>query len=139
MIVRAVQIDEAVAEVLEHGERRRAAVDELAVRARGGKDALQDQLAAFARLDAELLELRIQRLRIAELKDRLDRAALRAGADQRLVRALAEDELERADDDRFARTRLAGHGDEAGRERPFEFLDEREVADAEGGEGGGHG
>ena len=74
----------------------------------------------------------MSRLRVLHFEDGLHRAALRAGADQRLVRAFAEDELERADDDRLARAGLAGDRDEAGAERPFEFLDEREIADTQG-------
>ncbi len=108
------------------------------VRAGGGEDALHDQLRLLARLDALLFELRVQRARVLDFEDRLDGAALRAGADERLVRALAEDELERADDDRFARARLAGDRGEAGPKLPGELLDEGEIADAEGGKGGDH-
>ena len=102
VIVRPVEVHQPVAEQLQHGERGRAAIDELAVRAGGGKDALQDELRVLARLHALLREPRVQFVRIAEVKDRLHRAALRAGADERFLRPLAEDELERADDDRLA-------------------------------------
>jgi hypothetical protein len=43
-------------------------------------------------------------------KNRLDRAGLRAGTDKRFIRALAEEQLERTDDDRFAGPGLAGDG-----------------------------
>ena len=139
VVVRPVQVHEPVAEQLQHGERGRAAIDELAVRAGGGKDALQNELRVLARLHALLFEPRVQARVVAYREDRLDRAALRAGADERFLRPLAEDELERANDDRLARTRLARDRGEARRERPRQLFDEREIADAERGQGGGHG
>src|SRR6187455_865810 len=72
VIVRAVQVHESVPELLEHGERRCAAVDELPVRARRGEDAFQDQLRTFARLHALFLELRVDRASITYGKNRLD-------------------------------------------------------------------
>ena len=138
VIVRPVQVHEPVAEQLQHGECGRAAVDELAVRPRRGKDALQNELCVLARLHALFFEPRVQVRVVFHGKNRLDRAALRAGADERLLRPLAEDELERADDDRLPRTRLARHRREARRERPRQLFDEREIADAERGERGGH-
>jgi hypothetical protein len=54
------------------------------------------------------------------------------------VRTLAENELERADDDGLARAGLARDRRETRRKRPRQLFDEREVADAERGEGGGH-
>ena len=130
MIVRAVQIHEAVAELREHGERGGAAVDELPVRARCGKDALHDELAVFAALDALFIEPRVQFRRVLDVKERLDRAAIGTGADERFIRALAEHEFERADDDAFAGARLACDRDEAGANMPFQLLDEGEIADA---------
>ena len=57
VIVRAVEIDEVLAEALEHAERGGAAIDELPVRARGGEDALDQELPVFARLDPLLRQL----------------------------------------------------------------------------------
>ena len=87
-----MEVHEAVAEQLEHGECGRAAVDELAIRAGGGKDALQNELRVFARLHALFFEPRVEGRVVLHGEDRLDRAALGAGADERLVRAFAEDD-----------------------------------------------
>ncbi len=75
----------------------------------------------------------------SRVETRLHRAGVRAGADQGFVGALAQQELEGADDDRFARAGLAGDGGKPGSERPLEVLDQREIANAEGGEHCGHG
>ena len=75
-------------------------------------------------------------LRIADVENRLDGAALGACADERFVGAFAEDELERADDDAFARAGFAGHSDEAGTEQPLKFLDQCEVANTKRNEHG---
>ena len=66
------------------------------------------------------------------MEDGFDRAILRTGADERLVRALAEHQLERTDDDGFAGARLARDGGGTGTDRPFQFIDEREIPDAKG-------
>ena len=121
VIVRSVQIDQFVAKTFQHRERGRRAIDELAVAAAGGKRALDNQLVR-ARLHSRFLELRIQFREIFAGKNRFDRARFRAGADERFVRALAEEQLQRADDDRFARAGLAGDGGESRRDLPFQIL-----------------
>jgi hypothetical protein len=91
----------------EHGERRRAAVDELPVRsprcaktrftmscpnpAHGSMPCSSSHAFSF--------------FASGKLEHGLDRAIFRAAADERFVRALAEHELQRADDDRFSRSR----------------------------------
>ena len=111
MIMGTVKIDEVVAKLLQDRERRGAAVDELAVRARGGKDALDQELAVFAGLHALLLKFGIDRARVLNLEDGLDSAAFGASPDQRFVGPFSKDELERADDDGLAGASLAGNDD----------------------------
>ena len=85
------------------------------------------------------LDLRVERAAILHLERPFDRAGIRAGADLPFVGALAQQKLERADDDRFARAGLARDGDEAGRELPVEFFDQSQVFDAQRGERCEHG
>ena len=139
MIVRPMQVHEPVAEILEHRKCGRAAIHELPVRPRCGEDALDQELAVFARLDALLFELRVEGTRFADFEDRLDRAGLGAGPEQGFIRPVAQDELERAHDDRFARARFASDDRVARPKLPGELLDQGEIANAEIGESGGHG
>ena len=66
-------------------------------------------------------------------------AEIGPGADERLVRALAEQELQRANDDRFARAGFARDGDKARRHLPFEIFHEGEVFYPQQSKDGGHG
>ena len=61
----------------------------------------------------------------------LDRATVRAAADQRPVRARAEHEIERADDDRLARAGLAADGVVAGLKLEREVRNQREILDSQ--------
>ena len=103
MIVRAVQVHEQVAQLLEDGQGGRRAVDELPVAARLGEGALDDQSAVHAAFETVFVELRIERAAVVHIEGSLHGARVSAGADEGLVRALAEQELERAEDDGFAR------------------------------------
>ena len=137
MIVRSVQIDQLVAQILQHGERGRRSIDELAVCARRRKAAFHDQLA-LARFDARLAQLRIQFFQLGPFEDCFDGANIGAGADQRFVGSFAEEQLQRADDDRFARAGFSRDGGESRRELPFQILDQRQVLDSQQGQNGGH-
>ena len=77
--------------------------------------------------------------RIFHVEDGFHRARIRPGADEALVRALAQEQLQRAQDDGFARARLAGDGDKTGGKLPVEFFDQSQVLDAERGERCQHG
>ena len=65
------------------------------------------------------------------VKHRLDGAAFLAAADERAVGAFAEDEVERAEDDGFARAGFAGDDVAAGLEFQREVAHEGEVFDAQ--------
>ena len=70
VVVRAVQVDEQVAELLEHGERRRRAVDELPVAARLGEGALDDEIALDAAFQAVFFEFGVERAAIVHVEAR---------------------------------------------------------------------
>ena len=123
--------DQGVADAFQDTEGRRAAIDELAVRAGLGEDALHDEFLARAWIDALIKETGVQFLRVVEMKDGLDGAALRSAADERLVGALTENEFQCADDDRFSRAGLAGDGGKPARQGPFQIFHEGEILDPE--------
>jgi hypothetical protein len=60
------------------------------------------------------------------------------GADERFVRAFAEQKLQCADDDGFARASFPGDGNESGSELPLEIFHEREIFYSQQSEDGGH-
>ena len=72
----------------------------------------------------------------SNLEHRLNRTTLRAAANERAVRALAEREIERADDDGFARAGLAGDGVVAALKLQRQVGDEREVLNSQRGKHG---
>lgn len=138
VVVWAVEIDEEIAKGFEDGEGGGGGVDELAIGAGGGEGALEDEGAILAGLGTGVLDAGVDGGGVIEMEGGLDRAGIRAGADEGFIGALADEELESADDDGLAGAGLARDGGEAGGESPLEVLDEREIADAEGGEHCGH-
>ena len=137
MIVRAVNVHQPFTQHREGVQRSGRAVDELAVGARRREAALEDELAV-AQLDAGIAQLRIQSFQIRSFENCFHRADIRAGANQRFIRAFPEQQLESADDDRLARAGFAGDRGEAGRELPLEVLDERQVFYSQEREDSGH-
>jgi len=135
VVVRAVDVDEPLAGARERLQRGRGAVDELAVGSRGGEHALEEELSLVARFDAVFVEERSQgSLELPHVNGGFDRAALFAATDERAVGALAQDEIERADEDGFARAGLATDDVQARLELEREVGDEGEVLDAERGQ-----
>ena len=72
----------------------------------------------------------VERAAFLHVETGFHRARVRPGADEALVGALAQEQLQSADDDRFARAGLARDRDKAGRELPVEFFDQSQVFDA---------
>ena len=131
VVVRAVHVHEPFADVSERGERGRRTVDKLAVGSGGGERAFKDKLIFLARFEAVFFEKIFQRrAKFFYIEDGLDRAAFLAAADERAVGAFAEDEVERADDDGFARAGFAGDDVAAGLKLQREVAHECEVFDA---------
>ena len=140
VIVRAVEIDQAVANLAEKRERGGRAVDELPARAGGGNDALEEELAVLAGFGTGFLEQRGNRRAGGQRRDGLDDAFRLAGADGGFVGAVAEEKLEPADENGFPRAGLAGDGHEAAGNVPRERFHQGKIADAKRGEhcrGGG--
>ena len=102
VIVRPVEIDERSAQRVEHGQRCGAGVDELPVGPGAGEGPLEDELVAVARLHALCFEPAVELRVLGKLEDGFHRAAVGAGADEALVGAFAQDQLERAENDRLA-------------------------------------
>ena len=76
--------------------------------------------------DAAVVERGLNLRAIADVEHTLDRRAVGARANDVGVRAIADEQSERADDDRFARARLAGEHVESPRQRQRQRLDDRE-------------
>jgi NCS1 family nucleobase:cation symporter-1 len=135
VVVRPVDVDQPVAEGREGLERRGRAVDELPVAARRGQGALQHELPVLDRLESGFLEPRRDRgAHAADIEHALDRAGIGAGPDQSAIGALAEEEVEGPDEDRFPRARLAGDRVEPRTKLDRQVGDEREVLDAQMGQ-----
>ena len=131
VVVRAVQVDEVLAERFEHGQGRWRAVDKLFIAPRCADDAADDELVVLAGVEPGLLEHGVDLGGLLQVEHRLDGAAVFAAADQPAVGALPEHEFQCADDDRFPGAGLAGDAHQAAAELPGEFFDQGEVLDFE--------
>ena len=132
VIVRPVHVHKPFADRGQRGQRGGRAVDELTVRPSAGEGALEDQLMIVAGLQAVLLQKGSERrAQFFYFEDRLDGTAVASAAEEGAVGAVAEDEVERADDDGFAGTGFAGDDVAARLEFQREVRDQREVFDAE--------
>ncbi len=109
MIVRPVNVHQPFADGREHVECRGRAVHELAIRAGGRERSLEDQLIFFARLKAVFIEERLPwRAQFGHLEHHFHGTTVAPGANQRAISALAQHEVERANEDGFARARFTG-------------------------------
>jgi len=89
-------------------------------------------LIFLARFEAVFFQKNFQRrAEFFHVEHGLDGATVAAAADERAVGAFAEDEVERADDDRLARAGFAGDDVAAGLELKRQVRHEREVFNAE--------
>ena len=137
VVVGAVHIDEPLADGAEERKGGGGAVDELAVGSGGGEGAFEDELGVFARFDAVFFEEGGEfGADGGEIEHGLDGATVGTAADELAVGAFAEDEVEGADDDGFARAGFAGDGVVAGRQLEGQVGDQGEVFDSQGGEHG---
>ncbi len=130
MIVRAVHVHQPFAQRAEHLQRGRRPIDELPVRARERERALEHELFVFARFKSVLFEKTLQSpAQLGHVEHRFDRATVRAAANECAIRALAQHEIERADDDGFARAGLARDRVAAGLKFERQIGDQRQVFD----------
>src|SRR5690606_25443179 len=127
--VLAVDVDEQRADVLQVRERNRPVVHERARAAFLADD--PPERAAVLVFEAELLEPRERGMARRALEQHADLGALGAVADDARVRAIAEHEAERVDENRLARARLAGHDAHAVAELELDLVDDGEALDAD--------
>src|SRR6185503_20277049 len=101
------------------------------------KTALQDEFAVVG-FYARFVEQCPKLLQIATLKHGFNGARLRSSPDQRFIGPLAEEQLERADNDRLAGAGFAGDGCKSRTELPLQVFDKRQILDPQEAERGGH-
>src|SRR3954453_3933228 len=112
MLVLAVQIDQRSAEIAQRRAGCQRPVDGCAAAPLRGHFTSDDQLAALWRVE-----------------DGLDRCGVLAGADEIGRRASANQESDRADQDRLSSPRFPRQDVESGFEFQFEAVDDGEVSD----------
>lgn len=111
MVMRAMHIDEPLTDGAESGERGGRTVDKLAIGAGTGKGALENELAIFDRFETVFVEKGFERsLEPGDVKYGFDGTGIAATADECAVGAFAQNEVQGADDDGFARAGFAGDG-----------------------------
>src|SRR2546426_54515 len=130
VIVRSMKINKIVSEIFQDRQCSWRTIDELA-RARADRETSLNDEIVLAWFDSGLDQLRINLFQIVAGKDCLDCAEIGPGANDRLIRAFTEQQLQRTDDDRFARAGFPGDGNEARPELPLEFFHEREISDSQ--------
>ncbi len=84
-----------------------------------------------------LEEITRHRAALAEVENGFDRATVATGAQEGAVGAFAQQQVERADDDGFARAGLAGDDIVAGLQLQGQIRDQGQIFDAQGGQHGG--
>lgn len=132
MIVRPVDVHQPFTQRGQNTERGGGTVDELAVRAGGGKHAFEHQLLVFARFQAVIREIVFQGNRQSgDIEDRLDRTTFRAAAQEGAIRAFTQDQVERANKNGFAGTGFAGDDVAPRLEFQRQVRHQREVFDAQ--------
>src|SRR6516162_2544848 len=130
MIVWAVQIDQAITDLLQDGNSCQRTIYELPVGSRTRIDSFQKKLAIFAWIDPLLFQDSIDIRTLVHFKGGLNRALISAGANQRLVRTFSQYQLQRAEDNRFSGTRFSRHHGEARCQIPVQRLDKSKVPDS---------
>ena len=132
MFVRAVHIDQFLAKRGQHLERGGGTVDELAVGPGGGENALKNQLVVRARFQSVFLKKGGRhRAALVQIEDGFDRATIATGTQESAIGPLAQQQIERADDDGFARARLPGNDIETGLQLQGQIGDQRQILDAQ--------
>ncbi len=129
-LVLPMEVHQRAADLGEHAGGDRTAVHPRSPAAARRDLALEHHRSAI-HLDAALVEQREQFAPPFGVEHAFHRRLVGARADEIGARALAEQQRQRADNDRFPRARLAGEHVEAAGERQREAVDDREVADAQ--------
>ena len=136
IVVLAVNLDQKRAKLALEAGGDRLIVDEGAAAAVGLDDAADDQRLARLPGEAVLVEQGEGRVAGGNLEGDADRRLPLPAAHQRALRAHAEREPQRIEQDRFAGPGLAGEHAEARPEFEIERFDQHDVADREAGQHG---
>ena len=127
--VLAMQVDQKLADGLELGQRRRAAVDLRAASTLRIEHAAQQQRAPVPLREIVLPKPRARGRRVVEIEFGGDFGAIGARAKLARLEAVAEQQRKRIEQQRFAGARLAGQHGEAAVELDLERFDHGEVSD----------
>jgi hypothetical protein len=128
MVMRTVEVEEAVSQLFQCSKCGRGSVDELAISAGGGDGTLDEKLAVGARVNAEIFEGCVEFLGAGfGIEDGLDRALVGAKANQRAISFFSDEEFQSANNDGLSRTCFTGDDGEPASDVPVEFLNEGEV------------
>jgi len=133
VLVLAVQIHQQPPQLAQQGGGGGGAVHPGAAAPLGGHLALEHEHAVID-LDSPLVQQPGHLVAPVHLEHALDGRALLARAHHVARRALAQQQRQRADDDRLPRPRLAGQDVQSRAELDGESIDQREVPDAQLGE-----
>ena len=135
MIVRAMDIDQPITDLLEQSQSDGSGVEKLTVGAGGAEGTFDDQLTVlawfYAMFGKELVE---GGRHTRDIEEAFDGAGLRIGTDEGTIGPLTEKEIEGAEHDRFPGTGFAGEDDQTFRELKGEFLDQCKVSDVQPGQ-----
>ncbi len=126
MRVLAVQVDQAFADVGELGQRRRATVDVRTASSLRIEHAAQQQRSFVGEILRGEPRAQFRRLVAVELGG--DFGSVGARTQLPRLEAIAEQQRQRVEQDRFAGARFAGQHGEAGPELDLECLDDGEIA-----------
>src|SRR6516225_4042818 len=118
MIVWAVQVDQAITDLLQDSHSCQRAIDELAVGSGNRIDSFQEKLAIFAWINPLLFQGSIDTRTLVKFKGSLNRALIGAGPNQRFIRTFSKYQLQCTKDDRFSGTRFSCYDGEAGHQIP---------------------
>src|SRR6516164_2002793 len=138
MIVRTVQIDQAIANLLQDSHRCQRAIYELAVGSGTRIDSFQKELAVFAWIDPLFFQGSIDIRTLLKFKGSLNRALIGAGSNQRFIRTFSEYQLQGTEDNRFSSTCFSRYDGEARCQIPVQRLDKSKVPDSQRSQGCGH-
>jgi len=137
VIVGPVNVDQPFSDGGQNLQRRRRAIDELAIRARRRESPLDDDLSILTRLQAIFIEIRHEgSLQRTDVEDGLDRAGIGATANQGTIGAFAQHQAQSADEDGFSRAGFAGDDVQAALQFQRQVRHEGEVLDAQCGQHG---
>jgi hypothetical protein len=133
-----MHINQFLAQGGEHLEGGGGTVDELAVGPGGGEDAFEDQLMIRARFQAIFFKKAGRHAAVVvEVENGFDRATVAAGAQEGAIGPFAQEQVERADDDGFARAGFAGDDIVAGLQLQSQIGNQGQILNAQGGQHGG--